>query len=220
MTAARTERLAGLTAARRAALRAECTRLAALDDAEFGARLLANTPTHEDRDPGLLRRWAEVATAFGAELAGGETAPGPDAAGTRARVVECEDGVERLLLARYVSRPVPTVELYTDTLALGEELTAFLGWHAWFPPGSLRAAALAHEESHHRLHHDGGLRRALRHRLGHTAVRVGPLRFAGHVAGAGEVAAHGHARAWCGLGRTPLLLTSALASAVQALTEN
>ncbi len=84
----------------------------------FGARLLADTPTHEGRDPGLLRRWAEAATAFGAELAQEGGTSGRDPAGsTRVRVVERGDGVDRLLLARYPSRPGPAVELYTDRSA-------------------------------------------------------------------------------------------------------
>ncbi|GAA2069902.1 hypothetical protein GCM10009801_20160 [Streptomyces albiaxialis] len=396
-----------LTRARRAALRAACAELAMLDDAEFGARLLADTPTHEGRDPAQLLRWAESATSFGAELAtgvapsgpgephtrgarpepgarpapdgieptpgaghgdgdvdgpGAGTArsgpgasyvrgprraaagavrglvlgadlvdgdgdgpgagtvrpgaeapyaghghgqgagpgagavpivsgassargpraepevdrggfavrmpgagpsgpPGDDAGrasdGTRSapgtpgarrpgtgadgrmpgspdrsgavradaghssfRVVEREGGVERLLLARYVSRPVPAVELYVDTLALGEEVVELLGWREWYPVGALRAAALAHEEAHCALHGDRALRRALRARVGHTALRLGRRRLTGHVAGADELAAHGYAAARCGLGRTPLLLTAALASAVRALEED
>lgn len=37
----------------------------------------------------------------------------------------------------------------------------------------------------------------------------------GHVAGADEIAAHAHARTVCGLGRSPLLLTAALATAAE-----
>ncbi|MFD3732077.1 hypothetical protein [Streptomyces sp. NPDC058632] len=216
-------------------MRAACARLAALDDTEFGVRLLANTPTHEIRDEARLRRWARTATAFGAELAA-STAPAATAAGSGpksevvpaapaggphgTRVVESTGGLDRLLLARYVSRPVPTVELYTDTVALGERLVDALGWRHWYPAGSLRAAALAHEEAHCLLHGDARARRALRDRLGHTALRFGRLRVPGHVAGADELAAHAYAGAVCGLRRTPLLLTAALMSAVQALRED
>ncbi|MBO8196348.1 hypothetical protein ITI46_32610 [Streptomyces oryzae] len=225
-------------------MRAECTRLAELDDAEFGVRLLANTPTHEGRDPALLDRWAKAATAFGAELAadGGARGPGRhgsdvhgpggdgpgshqpgahghDRHGSGARVVERDGGLGQLLLARYVSRPAPAFELYVDTLALGEELAGWLGWRGWFPAGALREAALAHETAHCLLHGDRALRRALRERVGHTALRLGRLRVPGHVAGADELAAHGYAAARCGLGRTPLLLTAALASAARALGE-
>ncbi|WP_379868755.1 hypothetical protein [Marinactinospora rubrisoli] len=205
-----------LAPTRRAELRAKCARLAELDDAEFGVRLLANTPTHEGRDPALLRRWAEAATAFGAGLAadGGTHGPAP-----AARVVVRDGGMDRLLLARYVSRPTPAVELFADTLALGEELAELLSWRKWFPAGALRAAAVAHEQAHCLLHRDTALRRGLRDRTGHTALRLGRLRIAGHVAGADELAAHGYAAARCGLGRSPLLLTAALASAAGALEE-
>ncbi|MFG3257507.1 hypothetical protein [Streptomyces sp. NPDC048172] len=217
-----------LSPARRTAFRAACAELAALDDAEFGARLLARTPTHENRDPARLLRWAEAATAFGTELAAAEgpyEGPAGPYAEPRAghgtpRVVEREGGVERLLLARYVSRPAPAVELYADTLALGEEVVGLLGWREWFPVGAVRRAALAHEEAHCLLHGDRTLRRALRERLGHTALRLGRHRMTGHVAGADELAAHGYAAARCGLGRTPLLLTAALARAVRALEED
>ncbi|APU15420.1 MULTISPECIES: hypothetical protein [Actinoalloteichus] len=212
-----------LTEGRREMLRAECARSAETDDAEFGRRLLADSPTHEGRDPALLHRWATTATEFGTGLAEGDR----DGETVRDRrrhqeplVVECTGGIERLLLARYVSRPVPAVELFTDTLALGEQLVEMLGWREWYAPGALRAAALAHEEAHRLLHEDAGLRRALRDRLGHTVLRLGRLRVAGHVVGADELVAHGYAAARCGLGRSPLLLTVALAGAVRALGED
>ncbi|MER7741798.1 hypothetical protein ABTX34_26340 [Streptomyces sp. NPDC096538] len=186
---------------------------------EFGVRLLANTPGHETRDETLLRQWAREAADFGTELAADAPAgTGPGA--RRTRVVETAGGAERLLLARYRSRPVPTVELFTDTLSLGEHLVDLLGWRHLYPAGSLRAAALAHERAHCLLHEDTGARRALRGRLGHTALRIGPLRVPGHVAGAGELVAHAYAGAVCGLRRTPLLLTAALMGAVQALRED
>ncbi|MFF6910818.1 hypothetical protein ACFY9Q_33335 [Streptomyces sp. NPDC012389] len=224
--------LVALTPARREALRAECARLEALDDAEFGVRLLAHTPTHETREEALLRHWAQTATEFGRELAVDATSPtaaaspraelSPPAqhAPRPARVVETTGGLDRLLLARYTSRPEPTVELFTDTIALGEQLVDVLGWRDRYPAGSLRAAALAHEHAHCLLHRDARIRRALRDRLGHTALRLGRFRVPGHVAGADEVAAHAYAGAVCGLGRSPLLLTAALVSAVQALGED
>ncbi|WP_251696604.1 hypothetical protein [Streptomyces sp. Vc74B-19] len=211
--------LDALPPARREELRAACARLAELDDTEFGVRLLANTPGHETRDETLLRQWAREAADFGTELAADAPAgTGPGA--RRTRVVETTGGAERLLLARYRSRPVPTVELFTDTLSLGEHLVDLLGWRHLYPAGSLRAAALAHERAHCLLHEDTGARRALRGRLGHTALRIGPLRVPGHVAGAGELVAHAYAGAVCGLRRTPLLLTAALMGAVQALRED
>ncbi|PRX44935.1 hypothetical protein B0I33_11033 [Prauserella shujinwangii] len=213
MTRTVTAALGRLGRVRRDALRAECAPLAELDDVELGARLLADTPTHEHRDPALLRHWAETATGFGTRLRSRCAAAEP-------RVVERPGGIDRLLLARYVSRPTPTVELFTDTLALGEELVDLLGWRDWYAEGALRATALAHEDAHRLLHGDAALRRALRERLGHTALRVGRFRITGHVAGSEELAAHGYAAARTGLGRSPLLLTAALASAIRALVRN
>jgi hypothetical protein len=181
----------------------ELTDLASVDDIEWGVRLLAATPTHEGRDRELLRQWAHRADEFGAHLA-----PIP----STARVIERDGGLKLMLLARYTSRP-PTVELYTDTLALAEELVDTRGWRDWYPAGSVRAAALAHEAVHARLHH-GPEKAALRHALGHTVLRLGRHRVTGHVAGAEEVAAHAYARTVCGLGRSPLLLTAALRAAL------
>jgi len=181
----------------------ESTELASVDDIEWGVRLLAATPTQEGRDRELLRQWARRADEFGSRLT-----PVPSAA----RVVERDGGLELMLLARYTSRP-PTVELYTDTLTLAEELVDTHGWRAWYPTGSVRAAALAHEAVHARLHH-GPEKAALRQALGHTVLRLGRHRVAGHVAGAEEVAAHAYARTVCGLGRSPLLLTAALRAAL------
>lgn len=179
-------------------------RLADLDDTELGARLLADTPTHEGRDPETLRRWAGAAAGFGAALP-----PVP----CTARVVERTGGLEIGLLARYTSRP-GTVELYTDTVAAAEDLAERLGWSDWFPRGSLRTAALAHEAVHEHLHH-GPAKAALKRTLGHVVLRVGSRRVYGHVAGADEIAAHAYARTVSGLGRSPLLLTAALAVAAE-----
>ncbi|MEV8350449.1 hypothetical protein ACFVTT_27640 [Streptomyces niveus] len=186
--------------------RAAIEALEATDDVEFGVRLLANTPTHESRDPARLRQWAGTADEFGAALA-------PVAC--TARVVESGGGLDRGLLARYTSRPVPTVELFTDTLDLAEELIDQLGWRHWYPAGSTRAAAIAHEAVHEQLHH-GPAKTALKRSLDHVVLRVGRRRLYGHVAGADEIAAHAHARTVCGLGRSPLLLTAALATAADA----
>ncbi|MET9556282.1 hypothetical protein [Streptomyces sp. NPDC006645] len=186
--------------------RAAIEKLAATDDIEFGVRLLANTPTHESRDPARLRQWALTADEFGAALG-----PVP----CTARVVESHDGLDRGLLARYTSRPVPTVELFTDSLALAEELIDQLGWRHWYPAGSVRAAAIAHEAVHEQLHH-GPAKAALKRSLDHVVLRVGRRHLYGHVAGADEIAAHAHARTVCGLGRSPLLLTAALATAADA----
>ncbi|MEU0781704.1 hypothetical protein ABZ341_08965 [Streptomyces sp. NPDC006173] len=179
--------------------------LEASDDAEFAVRLLANTPTHEGRDPALLRQWARAATEFGSAM------PQVEAF---ARVVESNDGLTKGLLARYTSRPAPTVEVFTDVLALAEELIDRLDWRHWYPAGSLRAAAIAHEAIHEQLHH-GPAKKALKRSLGHVVLHAGHHRLYGHVAGADEIAAHAYAGTVCGLGRSPLLLTSALTVAVR-----
>jgi hypothetical protein len=176
----------------------------ATDDLTLAVRLLGSTPTHEERTPAELRQWALVADAFGAAL---DTGPP-----CRAQIVERGDGLDQLLLARYTSRPA-TVELYTDTIDRAETLIDELGWRSWYPVGSVRAAALAHESAHALLHRRE-TRRALKEALGHTALRLGRYRVLAHVAGADELAAHAYARTVCGLGRSPLLLTAALAAAV------
>ncbi|MFJ7327325.1 hypothetical protein ACIQVN_13975 [Streptomyces cyaneofuscatus] len=187
------------------AARAAIAELEAEDDVEFGVRLLRNTPTHERRDPALLRRWAATADAFGAGL---------EPVAATARVVESDGGLAKGLLARYTSRPVPTVELFTDTLALADELIDLLGWRHLYPAGSVRAAAIAHESVHEQLHH-GPRKKDLKRALHHVVLRAGRHTLYGHVAGADEIAAHAHARTVCGLGRSPLLLTAALATAAE-----
>ncbi|MEU9291660.1 hypothetical protein AB0D57_45385 [Streptomyces sp. NPDC048275] len=177
----------------------------ATDDLDLAVRLLGATPTHERRDDAQLRQWAQAVEEFGATLE-----PGP----CRARIVERDDGLAQLLLARYTSRPA-TVELYTDTIDRAETLIDELGWRSWYPVGSVRAAALAHETAHQLLHRKE-TRAALKEAAGHIALRVGRFRVLGHVAGAEEIAAHAYARTVCGLGRSPLLLTAALAAAVTA----
>ncbi|KAB8165920.1 hypothetical protein FH609_015665 [Streptomyces sp. 3MP-14] len=188
-----------------------------MDDIEFGRLLLANVPLHAGREPGELRRWADAAWEFGVELAAEHPGAGADGWRGEAVVVERDGGLaeDRLLLARYRSRPVETVELFTDTLALAEETVELLGWRHWFPPGSPRRAALVHEEGH-RLLGDRRRRAELRRRLNHPVLRLGRRRVLGHVAGADELAAHAFAHAVCGLGRSPLLLTAALTHAVRS----
>ncbi|MFJ9918091.1 hypothetical protein ACIRSF_02235 [Streptomyces rubiginosohelvolus] len=187
------------------AARAAIAELEAADDVEFGVRLLRNTPTHERRDPALLRHWAATADAFGAGL---------EPVAATARIVESDGGLAKGLLARYTSRPVPTVELFTDTLALADELIDLLGWRHRYPAGSVRAAAIAHEAVHERLHH-GPRKQDLKRALDHVVLRAGRHTLYGHVAGADEIAAHAHARTVCGLGRSPLLLTAALATVAE-----
>ncbi|RDG38781.1 hypothetical protein [Streptomyces corynorhini] len=213
-----------LTAARGAA------GLAAVDDIEYGARFLGTLSLHEGRDPALLRHWAAVAAEFGAALAGdaraahagaanagADSVQGDPVRGDSVRVVESTGGLERGLLARYTSRP-PTIELYTDSVDAAERLVRAHGWREWFPAGSVRAAALAHEAVHERLHH-GSERAVLKQALGHTALRLGRLRVLAHVAGAEELAAHAYAQSVCGLGRSPLLLSAALAASAAPARE-
>lgn len=178
-------------------------------DLELAVALLAATPTHEGRDPLLLRRWALAAEEFGRAMKPQERP---------VRVVEQDGGLAAGLLARYRSRP-PLVEVYTDTVERAEQLVAERGWRHWFPVGSVRAAALAHEQAHAWLHH-AHVRTAFKRTLGHTALRLGRHRLYAHVAGADELAAHAFARAACGLGRSPLLLTEALAATVSPESEN
>ncbi|WP_461034358.1 hypothetical protein [Streptomyces mayteni] len=206
-----------------ARLRADCAALAERDerdDTAFAVDLLAGTPTHEGRDEATLRRWAAAASRFGAALAAEPPVAEPPAAG-EPRVVERPGGLaeDPPLLARYRSRPEPSVELFTDTAELAEELIDLLGWRARYPEGSVRAAALAHEAGHHRLH-DPAVKRRLRTALDHPVLRLGRWRLLGHVAGADEIAAHAYAGAALGLGGGPLLVTAALARAVAALRED
>lgn len=175
-----------------------------LTDEELGARLLAATPTHEHRDPAVLRRWARVALEFGDELA----RQGVDADVT---VEERTGGVtdEQVVLAEYHHRG-RTVTVYTDSLDRVRAVAARRGWRV--DPAALRAAAVAHEVAHHRLH--GPLARELSRRLGHHAARLGRLRVRGHVAGADELVAHRYAHRVSGLDRSPLQLTAALADSL------
>ncbi|MBM9617306.1 hypothetical protein ACFQ60_45355 [Streptomyces zhihengii] len=172
-------------------------------DLDLAVSLLAGTPTHEDRDPELLRRWALAATEFGSRMT---------PAAEPVRVVERDGGLAAGLLARYRSRP-PVVEVYTDTVRRAEALIDERGWRDWYPQGSVRAAALAHEQAHAWLHH-ARVRAEFKRALGHTALRLGRRRLYAYVAGADELAAHAYAHTACGLGRSPLLLTEALGAAV------
>jgi hypothetical protein len=178
--------------------------MTAVHDLDLAVRLLAGTPTHESRDQLTLRQWAVAAEEFGARMT-----PAP----VHARVVERDDGLAAGLLARYRSRP-PVVELYVDTIDRAERLVTERGWRHWFPEGAVRAAALAHEEAHAWLDRPP-VRAEFKRVLGHTVLRLGRRRLYAHVAGADEVAAHAYARVACGLGRSPLLLTEALAAAAR-----
>ncbi|GAA1755938.1 hypothetical protein [Streptomonospora arabica] len=196
--------------------------LAALDDVDLGARLLAATPTHEGRGPDRLRAWARAAIAVGAEAADAETADGGEGGEGGAaealrcaepRVIESTGGLRRdeVLLAEYRRRARGgEVVLYTDALDYARAVAEAAGWAADFPRAAVRTAALHHERAHRLLHGPRG--RELRRRLDHSAVAWGRLRIRGHVVGADEIAAHSYARRRGGMRRSPLLLTAAVAA--------
>ncbi|MFE6610593.1 hypothetical protein [Amycolatopsis sp. NPDC057786] len=167
-----------------------------MNDVELAVGLLRATPTHENRSDGQLRTWAEIALAYGDELADGSDSG-------EIQVVEREGGVSdgELLIAEHQRG---SVILYTDALQQVEKLARARGWPV--TRETLRRAAVAHELAHHRLDV-----RELNRRLGHTAFRLGPLRLRGHVAGAEEIAAHRFAHHRSGLAVSPLLITTALA---------
>ncbi|WP_406635763.1 hypothetical protein [Amycolatopsis sp. WGS_07] len=168
-------------------------------DLDLAVDLLRATPTHENRSDGQLRAWAAIALAYGDELAAGTDS----AANEDVQVVEREGGIRRdeILVAEHHG---DTVTVYTDSLTRLEKLAAENGFQV--SREALRTAAIAHELAHRRLDV-----RELNRRLGHTALRLGPFRMRGHVAGAEEIAAHRFAHHRSGLGVSPLLLTAALA---------
>ena len=195
---------------------AEYARIGAADEVDLAAGLLSLIPLHEDRDPERLREWAARALAFGRELAASaERAPAADTARTEV-VEEAVGGLApgEVLLAEYLHRPSgDRIVVYTDALRHAHRVARAAGWGRDFPPSAVRRAALAHEEAHRMLH--GARSRALRDRLGHDLLRLGPLRLRGHVAGADEIAAHAYAHARCGLRRSPLALTAAIAATLE-----
>ncbi|UUV31985.1 hypothetical protein NQK81_00630 [Amycolatopsis roodepoortensis] len=167
-----------------------------MSDVDLAVGLLRATPTHENRSDGQLRTWAEIALAYGDELAEGDDSGD-------VQVVEREGGVSdgELVLAEHQRG---SVVVYTDALRRVEKLARARGWP--ITREALRRAAVAHELAHHRLDV-----RELNRRLGHTAFRLGPLRLRGHVAGAEEITAHRFAHHRSGLAVSPLLITTALA---------
>jgi hypothetical protein len=198
----------------RARLAARCAELPGLDEAGLGARVLAALPTHESRPAGLLREWAETASRFGAELADEAAVSGAGSLVSQVglRVVQEAGGLTRtcLTLAQYGTRP-PTVRVFSDAVAVAEEVVELLGWRGWFPPGSVREIAVCHEVAHHLLHGRPGA--ALKECLGHVVLHMGPITVRGHVIGADEIAAHSFAQAVCRLPKSPLLISLALKEA-------
>jgi len=192
------------------ALEREYARIGRADDIDLAADLLALVPVHEGRDPGRLRAWAARAVGFGRALAAREQGPHTGAA----QVVEHAAGglaPGEVLLAEYLHAPSgDRIVVYADALDYAHRVARAAGWERDYPPSAVREAALAHEEAHRALHAGHG--RALRDRIGHDLLRWGPLRLRGHVAGADEIAAHAYAHARCGLRRSPLALTAAIAA--------
>jgi hypothetical protein len=180
-----------------------CAEIAERSDADIGGELLGQLAVHSAVDRSTLSGWAASALAFGRELA--RTAQRPP----ELPVTEASGGIEpgRILLAEYRSRP-PSVVIYRDAVERAESLIDDLGWRDWYPAGSVRAAATAHETAHQLLH--GRAAGALRRRVGKVALRIGRWSVAAHVVGAAEMAAHGFAAESAGLPRTPVLLTAAL----------
>ncbi|GAA2018473.1 hypothetical protein WDZ16_09530 [Pseudokineococcus marinus] len=179
-------------------------------DVALGADLLRGVPTNDGRSEDLLRQVSERAQAFGRRMAAA-----PQGAGAPGRVVERDDGLDRPdpVVARYLHRE-GVVEVFTDAVALCEDLVELLGWRAWFPTGSVRAAAVAHERAHHLVaeRHAAELRGA----VGVPALRLGRWVRWAHVAGAEELAAHAFAQQALGLGRSPLLVTAAATTCLEA----
>ena len=200
----------------RTALR-RCRELSDSDDVELGAMFLARQQVHANRAPEELHRWAAVSLAAGRAAAGAATAD-PDAAAAAAglTVVSAVDGLRPgwVVVAEYVERR-REVRVHTDVLELAQRLVDRLDWVHWYPADALRRAAIAHELGHRRLH-EAGAAAELRAALGLRVLSLGRYRRYGHVAGAGELCAHGYAQQACALGRSPLLLTFALAATAGA----
>ncbi len=194
-----------------ASLANRCAELAERSDPDIGGELLGRLAVHSAVDHDTLAHWAGSALAFGGELAGAAHRD------PRLEITERTGGVEpgrRILLAEYRSRP-PGVVIYTDAVARAEWLVDELGWREWYPAGSVRAAAVAHETAHLLLHGPAATR--LRRRVGKIALRLGRWTVHAHVVGASELAAHGFAAGSAGLRRSPVLLTAALGELAAAL---
>lgn len=203
--------------------------LAATTDVELGVVLLRGTPTNQARSIDALRRISARAQEFGRDLAGRARVPGPsshavdpapDADGPGAphatrgmTVVEHRDGLDSgdPAVARFTHR-TRTIDLYLDTVEFCEDLVDRLDWRGWFAPGSVRDAAIEHERAHDLISHSHA--RELRIAVGEAAFSLGRWRRWAHIAGADELAAHAFAHTILGLGRSPLLVTAAAATAL------
>lgn len=198
--------------------------LADSTDVDLGVVLLRGTPTNQARTPETLRRISARAQEFGRDLADRAHASGsgagswsgadPVPAGAHGMtVVEHRDGLTSgdPAVARFSHR-TRTIDLYLDTVEFCEDLVDRLGWRDWFAPGSVRDAAIAHERAHDLISHAHA--RDLRVAVGVAALSLGRWHRWAHVAGADELAAHAYAQALLGLGRSPLLVTAAAATAL------
>ena len=194
--------------------------LADLSDVDLGVVLLRGTPTNQSRTTETLRSISARAQEFGRDLAarvGPGTTDGEDghaqAAGHRMTVVEHRDGLASgdPAVARFSHR-TRTVDLYLDTVDFCEDLIDRLDWRQSYPPGSVRSAALEHERAHDLISHAHA--RELRIAVGEAAISLGRWRRWAHIAGADELAAHAFAQHVLGLGRSPLLVTAAAATAL------
>jgi hypothetical protein len=200
--------------------------LADTSDVDLGVVLLRGTPTNQARTPEALRRISARAQQFGRDLAGRTRASGsgsgsvsvsdddlvaPGAHGMT--VVEHRDGLRSGDPAvALFSHRTRTIDLYLDTVEFCEDLVDRLDWRSWFAAGSVRDAAIAHERAHDLISHAHA--RDLRVAVGEAALTVGRWHRWAHVAGADELAAHAYAQAVLGLGRSPLLVTAAAATAL------
>jgi len=193
-------------------------------DIDLGVVLLRGTPTNQARTPESLRRISARAQEFGRDLAVGMS-PVSEIDGTTRRhgtdvdsghgmtVVEHRDGLASgdPVVARFSHR-TRTIDLYLDTVEFCDDLVDRLDWRDRFPRGSVRDAAIEHERAHDLISHAHA--RDLRVALGEAAFSLGRLRRWAHIAGADELAAHAFAQTVLGLGRSPLLVTAAAASAL------
>jgi hypothetical protein len=196
--------------------RAETSRIRRLvntDDAALGARLLFGVTTNESRPEVQVLEWSARAQAFGQSLARTRRAD------TDVAVIERTGGLHEgdPVIARYSSRK-HIVELFTDSVDFCEHLVDGLGWRTLFPAGTIRAAAIAHEQAHELVIRDHA--RELREAVGHTILRLGRYRRYAYVAGVDELAAHAFAQETLGLSRSPLLITAAAMAALDGPTGN
>lgn len=186
-----------------------------VDDTALGARLLFGVTTNESRRETQVREWSARAQEFGRRLARSGHADAP----ATVTVTERSGGLSKgdAVIARYSSRK-HAVELFTDSVDFCEQLVDDLGWRALFPAGTIRAAAIAHEQAHELVIRDHA--RELRETVGHEIFRLGRYRRYAYVAGADELAAHAFAQQSLGLRRSPLLITAAAMAALDGPTGN